>query len=96
MRASSSTLWMAAEAMDAQTQLDDKVRALNLFESSGKQTRQAAQKLVRHGARPEDIALSFNVEPAGSIKLKYTYLGRCNSKNKLGLMNGSLTKVAKN
>ena len=46
-------------------------------------------------ARPEDIALSFNVEPEGSIKLKYLNLGRCNSKNKLALMNGSLTKITK-
>ena len=41
------------------------------------------------------VALSFNVEPEGSIKLKYLNLGRCNSKNKLALMNGSLTKIAK-
>lgn len=59
------------------------------------QARQAAQRSVQRGARPEDIALCFNVEPEGSIKLKYLNLGRCNSKNKLALMNSSLTKIAK-
>ena len=59
------------------------------------QERRAAQRPVRLGARPEKVALSFNVEPEGSIKLKYLNLGRCNSKNKLALMNGSLTKIAK-
>ena len=70
MKASTSTLWMAAEAIGAQTQLDDKVRALNLLECCGKQARQAAQKLARHGARPGRFCFEFNVEPAGSTELK--------------------------
>ena len=55
--------------------------ALNLCERCrAAQARQAAQRLVRHGARPEEYCFEFNVEPAGSIKLKYLNLGRCNSK----------------
>ena len=70
MEASTSTLWMAAEAIEAQTQLDDKVRALNLLESCGAvQARQAAQRLVRHGARPEDIALSLTLSRRARLSL---------------------------
>ena len=46
----------------------------------GVQAGNAKVNVAWRSARPEDIALSFNVEPEGSIKLKYLNLGRCNSK----------------
>ena len=74
---------MAAEAIEAQTQLDVKVRALNLLESSGEQTREAAQKLARHGARPENIALSLTLSQRARLRLNILIWAVVTVKNKL-------------
>ena len=80
MEASTSTLCMAAEAIEAQTQLDDKVRALNLLESCGVAGEAGSAKVSAAWREARGYCFEFNVEPAGSITLKYPNLGRCNSK----------------
>ena len=80
MEAPTSTLWMAAGALEAQTDLDDKVRLLthvNPAESAGEA---GSAKVSAAWREARGYCFEFNVEPAGSITLKYPNLGRCNSK----------------
>ena len=74
------TLWMAAGALEAQSRPDDKVRLLTCRMLQGSAGRAGSAKVNPAWREAKNIALSFNVEPAGSIKLKYLNLGRCNSK----------------
>ena len=80
MGAPTSTLWKAARAIDAQTQLDVKVRALNLFECCRAAGEAGSAKVSEAWREAREYCFEFNVEPAGSITLKYPNLGRCNSK----------------
>ena len=67
MKAPTITLWMAAGALEAQTDLGVKVRLLTCLNAAGQQARQAAQKLARHGAKPGRFCFEFNVEPPNKI-----------------------------
>ena len=80
MGAPTSTLWTAAGAIEAQTDLDDKVRLLTYVNPAESAGEAGSAKVNAAWREAKNIALIFNVEPAGSIKLKYLNLGRCNSK----------------